>query len=289
MNDVPKARIEKAPRRWTWAWLVTIGAVTVGGALIYQANLTRGQIVEVHFESASGVRTGDPVVFRGITIGEIRRVRLDEDLQGVVVDAMIQPDALGVAVEGSQWWVVRPEIGLQGVSGLETLIGPRYLEVKPGPVDAPRLRAFEGSERAPDAGGEQPESLELVLIANRRGSLDIGSPVRFRDMRVGSVRWFELADDATSVRIGVDVDAEYAHLVRERSRFWKMSGIGVDWGLFAGLTVRTESIETLIGGGIGFATPNRSGDMVGDDYEFELAENIDPDWLKWDPVLTEVE
>lgn len=288
-ESIPEARIGRAPRRWTWAWLVTILAVAAGAWLVYEANRLRGHVVQVHFDSASGLRVGDPVAYRGIPIGEIRRVRLDEDLTGVVIEASIQQDAAGVAVEGSKWWVVRPEIGLRGISGLDALLGPRYLEVMPGEVGARRVRRFDGLAHAPDADGSGPGALNIVLLANRRGALEVGSPVRFRDMRVGSVRWFELAEDATNVRIGVDVEPEYAHLVRERSRFWKASGIGVDWGLFAGLSVRAESLETLIGGGIGFATPNRTGDPIENGHEFELAEEVDSDWLKWDPVLTKVD
>lgn len=288
-ENVPAARIVRERRRWTWAWLVTIAAVAVGGWLVYRANEMRGHIVHVHFETASGLRAGDSVAYRGIPIGEVQRVRLDEQLQGVIVEAVIWPDAVGVAVEGSQWWVVRPEIGLRGISGLDALLGPRYLEVKPGEAGSRRWRRFEGLERAPDGEHSAPDALQLVLLADRRGSLEVGSPVRFRDMQVGSVRWFELAEDATNVRIGVDIEPDYAHLVRERSRFWKATGIGVDWGLFAGLSVRAESLETLIGGGIGFATPNRAGEAIENGHEFELAAEVDPDWLKWSPVLTEAD
>ena len=227
-ESVPESRIERAPRRWTWAWLVTIVAVAAGGWLVDQANRLRGEVVQVRFETASGLRVGDPVAYRGIPIGEVQRVRLDEDLQGVVVEALIRQDAAGVAVEGSQWWVVRPEIGLRRISGLDALLGPRYLEVNPG--DGRRVRRFDGLASAPDVDAPAPDALQIVLVANRRGALEIGSPVRFRDMQVGAVRWFELAEDSASVRVGVDIEPQYAHLVRERSRFWKASGIGVGLG-----------------------------------------------------------
>jgi len=284
--QIPASTIERAPRRWTWAWLVTIAALALGAVLVYQAWEQKGQIVLIRFNTAGGLRAGDPVAYRGIPIGEVDEVRLGTDLESIIVQATIRPDATGLIVEGSKWWIVRPEIGFRRISGLETLLGPRYVEVEPGPPGGSRTRRFEGLERSPEATPTQPDALSIVLLAPRRGSLAIGSPVHFRDIRVGAVRSFEFADDATNVRVGVDIDPEYAHLVRSRSRFWNASGIGVDWGIFGGLSVRTESLETVLGGGIGFATPNRPGDPVEQGHVFDLAADVDPDWLNWDPVLT---
>jgi paraquat-inducible protein B len=286
LEDVPRARITRSPRRWTFAWLVTIVAVALAGVLGYQAWRTRGRVVSIRFEDASGIRAGDPVAYRGLQIGEIRRVRLADDLGGIVVEASLRPDAEAVAVEGSRWWIVRPEIGLRRIEGLETLLGPRYLEVEPGPEGSPARTEFDGLDRAPDEVVEAPGSLRLRLAATRRGSLSVGSPVLYRDIRVGAVRHLALAEDGTSVEVGIVIEPEHAHLVRDNSRFWNSGGIGFDWGIFAGLSVRTESLETFLGGGIGFATPNRPGDLVGDGAEFELAEEPNPDWLKWSPELT---
>lgn len=284
--ELPKATIERASRRWTWVWLVTLAAVVVAGVLAYQSREARGIPVTITFENAYALTPGDPVIFRGLQVGEVKSITLGEGLDGVAVEVSVRPDARDVSVEGSRWWIVRPEIGLRGISGLETLVGPRYIEVEPGPADAPRASRFVGDERTPDGEDARPGSLKLELIASRRGSLQVGSPVHYRDIRVGAVQSFQLTEDATGVRIGVVIDAEHAHLVRSRSRFWNASGIGVDWGIFAGLSVRTESLETVIGGGIGFATPDRPGDIVQDGHQFDLADEVDPAWLKWSPVLT---
>ena len=285
-RDIPRATITRAPRRWTFAWVVTLLAVGIAGVLGYQAWRTRGEVVAIRFDDANGVRAGDPVAYRGLQVGEVRRVRLADDLAGVVVEAALTPDARALAVEGSRWWIVRPEIGLRRIEGLETLLGPRYLEVEPGPADAALVSEFVGLDQVPEALAEAPGSLHLRLVASRRGSLGVGSPVLYRDMRVGSVRAVELAPDGAGVEIDAVIEPAHAHLVRENSRFWNSSGIGVDWGIFAGLSVRTESLETILGGGIGFATPNRPGDRVDDGTEFEVAEDVDPDWLRWSPELT---
>ncbi|MBZ0172151.1 MAG: hypothetical protein K8E66_07215, partial [Phycisphaerales bacterium] len=108
----------------------------------------------------------------------------------------------------------------------------------------------------------------------------------YRDLPVGSIRDLVLAEDATHVAVTAEIRPEYATLVRENSRFWLVSGVGVDWGLFRGLSVRADSIETMIRGAVAFATPKKPGPRVGDRHAFELANEPDSNWLEWRPPIT---
>ncbi len=78
--------------------------------------------------------------------------------------------------------------------------------------------------------------------------------------------------------------------MRKGSKFWRASGLSFDAGIFDGVQVRSESLETLIAGGVSFATPDKDGNdelmkHVGNSVEFQLNEALDDDWLKWAPVL----
>jgi paraquat-inducible protein B len=181
--------------------------------------------------------------------------------------------------------VVRPELSLTRVSGLETILGPRYIAVRPGPAEAPVARRFEGLEAPTVPDDPSTDALTLRLTAERRGSLAPGSPVLYRDIRVGDVREIRLAGDATHVEVRVSIEPRYAPLVRDDSRFWIQSGVGVDWGLFSGLSLRADSLDALLRPGVAFATPSRPGDRVGDDHAFALESEPDEDWLDWRPSI----
>lgn len=90
--------------------------------------------------------------------------------------------------------------------------------------------------------------MSLVLSAARRGSLKPGVPVTYREITVGKVTGYELGQTADRVLVHILIEPKYAPLVRSGSRFWNTSGVGFDIGLFNGLTVRTESLETAIQG-----------------------------------------
>lgn len=282
----PQTEIVRAKRRiWSWAWLVPLFALAAVAVLLYQVQAQRGTVISIRFQNGDGLRAGDPVTFRGVRVGEVRTIALDKGLGAVVVTAELARDASGLAVEGSRFWIVRPEVSLTRVSGLDTLLGPRYIGAEPG-AGLP-ASTFAGLDHAPDESrGAVTPGIEFVIQAPRLGSLGIGSAITYRGVKVGSVTAFVLSPDARFVNLTASIDPPYQNLVRANSKFWDAGRIGLDWGILSGVTVKAGSLETFLAGGIAFATPNKPGDPVEPGHRFTLEPKADDDWLQWSPDLT---
>jgi paraquat-inducible protein B len=147
----------------------------------------------------------------------------------------------------------------------------------------------EGSPLTAASGGAGaavgPGDLMLVLRGDRARSVNAGSPVLFRGVKVGHVLNWDLDPTGRSVDVHVAVYERYAHLVRANSRWWSVSGFGFDFGLVGGLSLRTSSLESLISGGVSFATPERPspGARAMNGQVFELVPEAEKDWLEWSP------
>ena len=108
----------------------------------------------------------------------------------------------------------------------------------------------------------------------------------YRQVKVGEVIGIELSPSADSVLIYLNIPERFAPLVQSNSQFWNASGIKFDGGLFSGVSVETSSIETLIAGGIAFATPPENEDLNNAaDTIFSLHSEVDDDWLEWQPKI----
>jgi paraquat-inducible protein B len=280
----PEARIVAA-RRWSWAWLAPLGVLALLAVLGVQASRDRPLAITIRFAEGSGLRAGDPVSCKGVQVGEVRGVRLAADAQSVIVEVALARSAANIAVEGSRFWVVRPEVSLRGVSGLDAILGPRTIAADPGPAASARTTSFFGLDDAPPLPEPTDGSLLLTLRALRRASLGPGSPVTYRDIRVGQVLHAQLAGDATVVELTLAIEPAYAPLIRDNTRFFNTSGITADWRWFGGLDVRTDSLESVITGGIGLATPSKPGAPVGNGQVFDLADEPEADWLRWQPQI----
>lgn len=274
-----------------------IAAIIIAAVLLVQAQAERGRTIRIRFEDGGGIQANDPVMYRGVHAGRIKAVTLAPDLNGVLVSVELRRDAQSIAVDGSKFWVVRPVVSLTRVSGLETLIGPRYIEVDPGPASAAIRTDFVGVERSPTGLDGTPRrrgesasgggKLLLVVQAAKRGSVTVGSPVFYRDVKVGVVTAFELSDDARTVDMNVSIEAEYAGLVRTNTRFWNASGIGVDFGFSSGFSLKAGSIESVFAGGIAFATPTKAGTRAQPGTKFKLENEAEKNWWEWSPDLSE--
>ncbi len=250
------------------------------------AAMQQGVAVTIKVTRADGLRSGTPIRFKGLDVGKIERVDLSDDLQSVLLHARITEVPGRIARVGSQFWVVKPELGLMKTENLETLVTGQYIEVQPSARQLGPQTNFVALAQAPEAAVSQA-GLSLVLSASRRGSLKEGAPVTYREVTVGKVTGYELGNTADRVLVHILIEPRYAPLVRSGSRFWNTSGFGVDFGLFKGMTIRTESLETLVQGGIAFATPDdeRMGKQVLPEQTFPLFDKFEDEWLLWSPKI----
>lgn len=253
----------------------------------YEEASQKGTVVTIKVDRADGLRSGTPIRIKGLDVGKIEQVDLSNDLQSVLLTARITEVPERIAQTGTQFWVVKPELGLMKTSNLETLVTGQYIEVQPAAKPLGSQKNFVALANPPEA--VKPEAgLSLVLSAARRGSLKVGVPVTYREVTVGKVTGYELGQTADRVLIRILIEPRYAPLVRSGSRFWNSSGFGLDYGLFKGATVRTESLETLIQGGVAFATPDgeRMGSPARPEQTFALFDKFEDEWLMWAPKIS---
>lgn len=246
-----------------------------------QAQAT-GIILQLNLSRAEGISEGTALRYRGVDIGYVERVRLNDNLDNVVLDVRVTTVGEKIARTGSQFWVIRPEVSLMRVSNLDSVVSGPYLEVEPALHAAAVQTRFQVQEAA--SREQNKTGLRLVLSASRRGSLHPGVAVTYREITVGHVTRVELSNHADRVLVHILIDQRYAPLVRGGSRFWNSSGVGVDLSLFKGAQIRTESLEAMLQGGIAFATPDEMR-IVQPGQTFLLFDEPQPEWLQWTPKI----
>lgn len=263
------------------AWLIPLLALVVASLLVAQSLSSRGPRLTLTFADGYGLRPNDPVVYHGVQVGRVRAVGIAADTQRVRVEIELARDVTFLR----RYWIVRPELSLSRVAGLETIVGPRYIAADTGP----RAGAASATPQTPltlDAppGDTAGDGLYLLVRSTRAASVTPGSPVSYRELPVGAVTAVSLAPDGRTVEISVRINPEHARLVRDNSVFWNVSGIGLDLGIVGGLKLKAESLQTILAGGLAFATPDAAGAPVASGAEFTLGE-YDPGCLKWSPDL----
>ena len=81
-----------------------------------------------------------------------------------------------------------------------------------------------------------------------------GTPIYFRQLPAGQVVSYELDKGGEFLNVKIFVQSPYDQFVNPDTRFWQASGIDVSLTA-AGLHVQTESVMSILAGGIAFETP----------------------------------
>ena len=234
-------------------WLVPLIAALIGIGLVIKSVRERGPEITLTFHSAEGLEPGKTQVkYKDVEIGMVKAITLSKDLTRVLVDVQLKKESEDFAVKGSRFWIVRPRVGATGVSGLGTLLSGAYIGVDAGRSSESQTE-FAGLETPPAVTGDQ-KGAQYVLRGDSLGSVDIGSPVYYRRVQVGQVVGFSLDKDGTGVTFNVFVNAPYDQYVGENSRWWQASGVDLRLDS-SGLKLNTQSLATVILGGIAFQTP----------------------------------
>jgi paraquat-inducible protein B len=241
-------------------WIVPIVAVLVGISLVVHNVMQEGPTITVNFKTGSGLTANKTEVkYRNVVVGQVTDVELSDDQKSVNATIKLAKQAETFTREDSQFWVVRPRIGAGGVSGIDTLLSGDYIGADIGQSNS-RAKHFKGLENPPPITYGEPGK-RFKLHTQDLGSLDIGSPVYYRKIPVGQVVAYALDADGKGVNIEVFIHAPNDAYVTENTRFWNASGIDVNVGA-NGFAVKTESLSTLLIGGVAFRAPEYSPNDV---------------------------
>ncbi|WP_413113473.1 MlaD family protein [Thaumasiovibrio sp. DFM-14] len=237
--------------------------------------------IEITFTAQDGkaISRSTPIRYHGVTVGEVLHVEPNFAQGNIQINATIYPEySKTVAQKDSYFWLVKPKLSLTQSENLESLL-TTYIAVQPG-SSGDSAQQFQLNERA-----YQQKGVSLNLQAHSTYDISIGSPVLYRQLQVGEVSSVELGQLSDRIDIGITIYTPYQHLVRSNTRFWNQSGLEVNIGL-TGASVQAGTLNSIIKGGISFATPPGPLKAQADNLSpFFLHEAADPTWMTWNPAI----
>jgi paraquat-inducible protein B len=261
----PKAEIRPS-RRLSIVWVIPLAVAVVAGWIAYKAVSDQGPSITITFKTAEGLEAGKTkIMYKGVQAGTVDSIDISEDLELAVVHATMAKQVKHHLNEGTQFWVVRPEVSLTGITGLSTLVSGPYIAIQPG--DGKRQRAFKGLSQPPL---DLETGTRFGLKADKLGTLHVSAPIHHHGLKVGKILEFDLAKDDSGLDIQILIYQPYDQLVRTNSLFWNTSGIDLNLRNLFDASLRVGSFESLVAGGIAFANPAGPAEAAPAETVFEL-------------------
>ncbi|WP_419240591.1 intermembrane transport protein PqiB [Photobacterium leiognathi] len=252
-NQPAKANVHNL-KQVSAIWIIPIVALAIGIWMFVQYLNSKGPEITIRLPNASGIEVGKTAIKSlNVNVGVVTKVKLSEDYSYITVTAQMNSDTERMLKDDTKFWVVKPRIGKEGVTGLDTLLSGSYIEMQPGrgANDKYHFVALEVPPVAPaDAKG-----LRVVLTSHEAGKLSVGDPVLYDGFTVGRVEKTSFDINSKQANYQLFIFQPYDRLVRTTSNFIMKSGMNVQMGA-EGFNVKIGSLESLITGGVTFKTPS---------------------------------
>lgn len=268
-KEIPEIEESTKFNFFTSIWIVPFIALLIAGWLAFQYYSELGPKIKIKFPTNEGLKAGQSQIkYKDVPIGTVEKITLDEDGNGVVVTARMDKSAKPFLNKDTKLWIVKPEVGLSGVRGLDTLISGTYIGMyaKKGEEFKDEFIGVDHSFLNNLGGGKYYILRTPVGIA----SVTKGTPVYFKNIKVGQVEYVVLDNDEIFVDVIVFINKEYTDFVHRRSKFWVRST--VDMTLNNGsLDINVAPVTDLLNGAIEFSSPEIEGDKtIPDAFSFTL-------------------
>jgi paraquat-inducible protein B len=257
-------------RHLSWIWSIPLVTLAIGGWLAWKTLSDRGPLITVTFQTAEGLAVNQSHVrHKEVDMGMVTKIALAPDLTHVIVTVRMNKEAEPLLTDKAQFWVVKPRFFAGNFSGLSTLFSGSYIDLLPSGAGGMPQKNFTGLEDPPVLQSNVP-GRTFLLSAQRIGSLNLGSPVMYRDFVVGEVLGWDIGKMARQITIHAFIRSPFDQYVHDDSRFYSASGASVKLGA-NGLQFEMESLRAILFGGVGFTTPDDSADKESaTDHQFTM-------------------
>ncbi|AMG31568.1 MCE family protein [Grimontia hollisae] len=247
-------------------WIIPLLALLMGAWMLFQHISTTGPVITLTLSTADGIEAGKTEIKAlNVKVGVITDIKLSDDYDHIIAKAQMSTDAERMLREDTRFWVVKPRIGREGVSGLDTLLSGSYLQLQPGFSDV-----YEETFKVLDVPPVAPpdaEGLRVVLTHNEAGKLSVGDPVLYEGFTVGRVEQVSFDVEKRKASYQLFVFAPYDGLITSNTNFWMDSGISLQMSA-EGFEVQLGSLESMLKGGVTF------GAIDDDEYGIPISQQM---------------
>jgi len=271
-KNLPKAII-KSMHKVSSIWLIPIIALAIGTWMIIETWQQQGPLITIEFSTAQGININETLVkLRDVPIGKVVDIKLNNNLNAIIITARLDKKASTLLSSDSQFWVVKPRISLGNISGLSTILSGAYIELSPGSEQI-LSTTFRGLDNPPLTPFGTP-GLHITLDSKSDNAFNIGDPVLYRGSKVGRIEYAHFNSDEGKFYYNVFIDAPYDELVTTNTRFWEVKGIEIDLSA-EGLKFNSGTLETLLSGGVAFDIPSylSKGEIITERAYFSIYPN----------------
>lgn len=255
-NDKNTAKVHHTATLVSTVWMIPLLAAIVGTWLLVQNIRTKGPEIKLLMDNAEGIEINNTTIrILNVEVGKVTQIRLRPKQEGVEITARLNKDVEDLLREDTQFWVVKPRIDQNGITGLGTLVSGSYIAFSPG-KSKEEADTFTVADLPPVTAIGQ-NGIRIYLSGKNNRMIGVGSPVLYENHTVGTVETAKFDPVDQTVNYTIFIQSPNETLMTAGSQFWLDSGISIRTD-GTGINVNSPPLPALLSGAIAFYTPKNS-------------------------------
>ena len=239
-------------------------------------------MVTIVFDNVEGLQEDfSKIVYKGANIGKVKKISLNKN-QKVEVKVIIDKDFKEFAKDGTIFYLKKPRISLQEVAN----VGSTVMAVNIGVIKSQNgeyQTKFIGSDKEPSVNSHLGT---IIKVEDKTASsVNVDSPIYYKNVQIGKVLKVDLSSDASKVVIDCLIYDKYTKFVRTNSEFYDISGFEMEFSIFSGSKIESNTITSIIKGGLVVVTPYEYKEIASSNDRFILNKTLRADWKTISPSI----
>jgi paraquat-inducible protein B len=173
-----------------WIWGIPVAALLVVAWLGFRSLFSGNQDITITFDDVHGLKEKNTSVeYRGLKVGQVKKVELNAIGNGVDVTASIDSSATKFLTSSTRFWLRGASPSLTNLQSLGAVLSGPTLVMEPGPGGGHEEKHFIGLTQKPVKPSDGAATvLYGVSLSGEAGSVRPGDPVKLDGFTVGEVR-----------------------------------------------------------------------------------------------------
>ncbi|WP_228263649.1 MlaD family protein [Aliarcobacter cibarius] len=239
-------------------------------------------MVTIIFDDVEGLQEDfSKIVYKGANIGKVKKISLNKN-QKVEVKVIIDKDFKEFAKDETIFYLKKPRISLQEVAN----VGSTVMAVNIGVIKSQNgeyQTKFIGSDKEPSVNSHLGT---IIKVEDKTASsVNVDSPIYYKNVQIGKVLKVDLSSDASKVVIDCLIYDKYTKFVRTNSEFYDISGFEMEFSIFSGSKIESNTITSIIKGGLVVVTPYEYKEIASSNDRFILNKTLRADWKTISPSI----
>ena len=223
-------------------------------------DLRKKEYFHINFEKANGIEENSAIIYKGIVIGRILTVGLQNEI--LQTKAYVYDDYRYLLTNNTKFFVEEPTVSIEGVENLGNIVKGNFVSLvyKEG--------TFNNIFKAIDKKdiNKNNRSIKLELYSDSLNSISEKSKIYYKNIEVGKVDSYSLTSNLQKVKIVVSIDDQYKDLINDHILFYDMSSKLVEMKALD-LNINYSGVEPLLNGAIGIVGEKRSEKLTKKEFK----------------------